>query len=260
MIALAVDDERLMLDALIKAVRASSDIEAVHGFSGCTAALEWAAANPVDVAFLDISMRGMGGLKLAEELQALQPDCHIVFCTAFSEYAVDAFRIHVSGYLMKPITAEAVQGELDHIKTVSNAPSPKGVPLLAVQCFGTFEALADGSPLHFKRSKSKELLAYLVDRSGSGVTAKDICAVLWEDGTDESRRLNYFWQLLDDLRHTLRSVNADGILLKTGNRYAIDTSLLDCDYYQYLKTGRPVFRGEYMAQYSWAEETAAALY
>lgn len=254
MIALAVDDERLMLDALVKAVSASPDIEDIHSFTGCTAALEWADNNPVDVAFLDISMRGMGGMGLAEKLQSIRPDCKIVFCTGFSEYAVDAFKIHVSGYLMKPITAQAVQGEIDHIKG-----EKAKAKVLTVQCFGNFEVLSNGEPLHFRRTKTKELFAYLVDRNGAGVTAKQICTVLWEDGADEGRHMNYLWQLLDDLRRTLAGVHADGVLLKTGTCYAIDTKRLDCDYYQHLKTGHPAFLGEYMAQYSWAEVTVPLL-
>ena len=70
----------------------------------------------MDVAFLDINMRGIGGLGLAEKLLELQPRCKIVFCTGYQEYAVSAFQLHVSGYLMKPITADAVQKEIDHIK------------------------------------------------------------------------------------------------------------------------------------------------
>lgn len=256
MIALAVDDERLMLDALVKAVEASPDIDHVQSFSSCTAALEWAAENPVDVAFLDISMRGMGGLVLAERLQACRPECRVVFCTGYSEYAVDAFKIHVSGYLMKPITAADVQNEIDHIKGVRVIV---GTPLLTVKCFGNFEVLAGGTPLHFKRSKTMELLAYLIDRNGAAVTAKQICAVLWEEPEQESRHMNYFWQLLDDLRHTLDSADAGAVLVKTGNRYAVDPEQLECDYYQFLKDGHPPFLGEYMTQYSWAEATTGYL-
>lgn len=150
MIAMAVDDERLMLDELSAAVSASPDIEAVAEFTSCTAAVEWARDNRADIAFLDISMRGMGGLALAERLLEIQPKIKIVFCTGHSEYAVDAFRIHVSGYLMKPITAEAVQREIDHIK-----PKTSAKKLLTIQCFGTFEVFADGMPLVFKRSIAK---------------------------------------------------------------------------------------------------------
>ena len=116
MIAIAVDDEKPMLNALVNAVKLSEDIGEVHSFSSCMEALEWINENQADLAFLDISMRGMGGLALAEKIQEKQPECKIVFCTGYSEYAVEAFRLHVSGYIMKPITAEDVQREIEHIK------------------------------------------------------------------------------------------------------------------------------------------------
>ena len=65
MIAIAVDDEALMLRALVMAINASPDVSEVVNFSDCEKALEYVKDNPVDVAFLDINMRGMGGLALA---------------------------------------------------------------------------------------------------------------------------------------------------------------------------------------------------
>ena len=254
MIAMTVDDERPMLAALTAAVSASPDISSVTEFTTCSAALEWAENNPVDVAFLDISMRGMGGLKLAEKIVELRPDCRIIFCTGYTQYALDAIQLHVSGYLLKPITAAAVQKELDYIK--GRKAKEK---LLSVQCFGCFEVMARGRPLSFKRSKSKEMLAVLIDRKGAGMTAKEICAVLWADGGNDSKNINYLYQLFSDLRHTLELVGAADILRQNGYAYALDTERIDCDYYSYLNTGRPEFRGEYMLQYSWAENTAGLL-
>ena len=97
--AIAVDDEIYMLETLEEAVSASSDIETVEAFSSCSAALAYAAEHPIDVAFLDINMRGIGGLGLAEKLMDLYPSCRIIFCTGYEEYGVSAFQLHVSGYL-----------------------------------------------------------------------------------------------------------------------------------------------------------------
>ena len=254
MIAMTVDDERPMLAALTAAVSASPDISSVTEFTTCSAALEWAENNPVDVAFLDISMRGMGGLKLAEKIVELHPDCRIIFCTGYTQYALDAIQLHVSGYLLKPITAEAVQKELDYIK--GRKAKEK---LLSVQCFGSFEVMAQGKPLNFKRSKSKELLAVLIDRRGAGITAKEICAVMWPEDGNDSKNINYLYQLFSDLRHALELAGAGDILLQNGYAYAVDVERIDCDYYSYLDTGRPEFHGEYMLQYSWAEGTAGFL-
>ena len=68
MIAITVDDERPMLKALTDIVGASPDIKEVYDFSVCSAALEWISENYVDVAFLDINMRGMGGLAWLKRL------------------------------------------------------------------------------------------------------------------------------------------------------------------------------------------------
>ncbi|MGN1231477.1 MAG: response regulator [Anaerotignum sp.] len=253
MIAIAVDDEQMMLNALTAAVKASPDISEVKSFSTCSAALAWAEKRPVELAFLDIHMRGMGGLALAERLQQLCPQCKIIFCTGYEEYAVEAFRLHVSGYLMKPISPQAVQREIDHIKGRTKAER------LQVRCFGYFEASFQGKPLHFKRSKTKELLAFLVECNGSGVTTKQICSKLWAEDSDDVKNANYLYQLFDDLRSTLRALQLEDILIRSGFSYAIDPKKLDCDYYDFLQTGKPSFMGEYMTQYSWAEETCGRL-
>ena len=252
--AIAVDDEIYMLETLQEAVSASSDIEVVDAFSSCSAALAYATENPVDIAFLDISMRGIGGLGLAEKLLALQPRCKIVFCTGHEEYAVSAFQLHVSGYLMKPITAEAVQKEIDHIKGVKATEK-----LLSIQCFGNFEVLHNGESLRFKRRKAKELLAVLVDRNGSGMTAKQICAMLFPEDTDDTKNAAYLRQLVLDLKNTLKTIRAEDVFKHDTPYYRIDTNLVRCDYLSFLETGKPEFHGEYMTQYSWAEETCAML-
>ena len=252
--AITVDDEIYMLENLQEAVSASSDIDAVAAFSSCSAALAYATENPVDVAVLDINMRGIGGLGLAEKLLELQPRCKIIFCTGYQEYAVSAFQLHVSGYLMKPITAEAVQKEIDHIKGVKATEK-----LLTINCFGNFEVLHNGESLPFKRKKAKELLAVLIDRNGAGMTAKQICAVLFPNDTNDTKNAAYLRQLVLDLRNTLKSIRAEDVLQHDTPYSRVDTNLVRCDYLSFLETGKPEFHGEYMSQYSWAEVTCAML-
>jgi two-component SAPR family response regulator len=254
MIAIAVDDEVLMLNALVSALEASSDITKVNKFSDCEAALDFARNNQIDVAFLDINMRGMGGLALAESILAARPDCKIVFCTGYEEYAIPAFKLHASGYLMKPISEEDVQGEIDNIKGIH-----KKEKLLTVKCFGNFEVYAKNEMLLFKRLKTKELFAFLVDRNGAGMTAKQICAALFPDDSDDAKKSAYLRQLVMDLKNTLKAVGADAVFCHETPCYRVDTTLLKCDYFSYLETGKPEFHGEYMTQYSWAEETCAML-
>ena len=254
MIAVAVDDEALMLGALTKAIKASPDITSVASFSSCEDALDFIQSNSADIAFLDINMRGMGGLSLAEKIIGFCPDCKIVFCTGYEEYAIPAFRLHASGYLLKPISAGDVQAEIDHIKGIRQQQKP-----LTVKCFGNFEVYAKGEKLTFKRSKTKELFAFLVDRNGAGVTVAEIGVALWESD-DEQKNQNYIHQLFRDLRQSLEVIGVEEIFERNHYFYSINPEKLDCDYYSYLRTGKPEFHGEYMSQYSWAEETCGLLW
>ena len=91
------------------------------------------------------------------------------------------------------------------------------------------------------------------------MTAKQICAVLFQDDTDDTKNLAYIRQLVMDLKNTLKAVGAEAVLCHESPCYRIDTSLIDCDYVNYLEIGKPEFHGEYMTQYSWAEQTCATL-
>lgn len=254
MIAIAVDDEALMLGALVAAVKSSPDISEVNQFSGCDEALNFVKQNAVDVAFLDINMRGMGGLALAERIIEVCPECKIVFCTGYEEYAIPAFKLHASGYLMKPVSAEDVQVEIDNIKGIQNVKKP-----LCVKCFGNFEVYAKDEKLTFKRSKTKELFAFLVDRNGAGVTVAEISVALWGNDEDQKNH-NYIHQLFRDLRQALEAAGVEEIFERNNYFYSLNPEKLECDYYSYLKTGKPEFRGEYMSQYSWAEDTCGLLW
>ena len=254
MIAIAVDDEILMLGALVAAIKASPDISEISQFSGCDEALAFVKEKSVDVAFLDINMRGMGGLALAERIRSVCPDCKIVFCTGYEEYAIPAFKLHASGYLMKPVSAKDVQEEIDNIKGIRQKEKP-----LTVKCFGNFEVYAKEEKLTFTRSKTKELFAFLIDRNGAGVTVAEIGVALWEND-EEQKNQNYIHQLFRDLRQTLEAIGMEEIFERNNYLYSVNPEKIDCDYYSYLKNGKPEFIGEYMSQYSWAEGTCGLLW
>ena len=237
--AIAVDDEPLMLYALSKAVKASPDITSVAEFTSGDDTLEWVQTHPVDVAFLDVNLRGMDGLTLAQKIMEIHPDCRVVFCTGYEQYAVAAFKLRVSGYLVKPVSARDVQAEIDHIKGDKAREKP-----LTVKCFGNFEVYAHGERLAFKRTKTKELLAFLIDRKGAGVTGKEISARLWPDNGDENKCHNYLRQLFLDLRQTLVTAGVGDIIAQSNYSYYLDTEKIDCDYFAYLQTGKPEFHGE----------------
>lgn len=255
---IAVDDEPLALKDLVRAVRVVNPGCEPIGFPTPRAALAHAQDNPVDAAFLDIEMPGTNGLSLAKKLKDLQPDMHIVFVTSYEQYAVDAFALHATGYLLKPVDADDLERELtfvyDHL--------PRGErSRVRIRTFGGFEVLVDGEPLAFKRSKTKELLALLVDRHGASVTAREACATLWEDAPCNASQRSYYQSLVADLRSAFAAARADEVVVKAWNSLAIDPSAVDCDSYRFLE-GDPAavnsYRGTYLPAYSWAELSTGA--
>ena len=158
---LLTDDEPLQLQELTSILRRIRPEAQVFAYTWPDDALEGAKSNSIDVAFLDIQTGGMSGLELALELKRLQPGVHIIFVTGFSQYAVDAFAMHASGYLLKPATEEAVLRELTFLYQERETSAR-----VRVKTFGGVDVYVDGEPLRFGRAKSKELFAYLVDRRG----------------------------------------------------------------------------------------------
>lgn len=254
MIVIAVDDERLALENLTVSIRQASPSAQIHSFRYPEDALDFAKSSPVDVAFLDVEMVGMSGVELAELLKLFHPDINIIFSTGYGHYRDAAFDLHASGYLTKPITPEKVKKEL------ANLRRPVGKPKrIQIRAFGNFEVYLDGNPISFKYSKTKEMLAYLVDRRGALCTNGEIIAILFEDDNGHEA---YFRSLRKDLTDVLEAAGCGEILSQQRGRVGIVPHLVECDYFDWCDGHRSVsnmFHGEYMTQYSWGEYTNAML-
>lgn len=254
---IAVDDERLGLESLISAIRKASPNSNVVGFRDSDEVLEYVKENNVDVAFLDIQMRGTTGIELAKELKRINPSINIIFETGFDTYQQDAFSMHASGYVLKPITKEKVEVELDNLRhpLVEN----NGVlNRLVIKTFGNFEIFYKQKPIKFKYDKTKELFALLIDRRGALLSHGEIMAELWEDDSHES----YLRGLKKDLNDVLKGIGKENVIIQQRGKIAVVTDLVKCDYYDYLNGdvhALNLYRGEYMAQYSWAEVTNGSL-
>ena len=255
----AIDDEPKMLRLLHDAIAQAAPEAEITDFLLGTDAVFYIAETGIrpDAVFSDIQMPGLTGLELAVRLKQIAPDTKLVFVTGF-DYAIDAYRLHVGGYIVKPVEARRVREELDNL--FPNAPSAQN--RLRVQCFGSFEVFWDGRPLWFARKQTKELLAYLVDRRGASCTAEEIIAALWEDAEELHTAKQRVRNLVNDLKTVLKSIGMSETLIRQGSSLAIRPEKLDCDYYRMLAGDMAAvnaFRGEYMEQYSWAEITKGGL-
>ena len=250
----AVDDEPRALRVLCRAIAEAAPEAALRQFdraAGVLAAVE--AGETPDVLFSDADMPDMSGVELAKALKLRCPKLNVVFATGYDDYMRDALALHASGYLKKPITAEDVRRELDNLRH----PVPSTRKRVRFQTFGSFEVFIDGVPGAFAREKTKEYLAYLVDR-GTLCTGAEVAAAIWEEDVTPA----YIRKLRKDLVDTFAAAGCGDVLIHEWNRQGIRTDLVQCDYYDW-KRGLPqainAYHGEYMSQYSWAELTHGAL-
>lgn len=255
---IAIDDEESALSILVEEIsNAFSNIK-VNGFLLPEKALEFVKDNPCDIAFLDIEMPQINGITLAKKLKQFNPKMNFIFVTAYQEYGVDAMQIHASGYILKPVTKKAVIQEINNLRF----PIENNINGVTVTTFGNFDIKVDGKSVHFGRTKSKELLAYLIDRRGSGITKKEIASILFEDKSYDHTVQDYVNKIIRDMESSLKKVGQSKIIVKRHNYYAINPDSIYCDLYEYEK-GNPLalskFYGEYMSQYSWGEITLSNL-
>jgi len=107
---LIVDDEKLARDRLVSFLRSIDDIEVIGQAKNGVEAVQRMEELSPHVVFLDVQMPGMDGFQV---LKAVKSPPHVVFATAFDEYAIRAFEVHAADYLLKPISrtrlAEAVR-------------------------------------------------------------------------------------------------------------------------------------------------------
>ena len=259
MTAICVDDEPLVLQLTLSLFRDLPGFQEVEGFAGPLEALDWLENHTPDIALLDIDMPGMNGLELARRIRDMHPDTAVIFLTGYSEYALDAFQLHASGYLMKPINREKLASEVEYALSSRNRGKASNV---FAKTFGNFDLLVDGRPLVFKRSKSKELLAYLVDRHGGNVSRPEAFAVLWEDTFYDRAMQKQMDVVIRSLRSTLEEAGVGEIFEIQSGWMRILPERMDSDLFRFLDGNREAiqeYRGEYMSAYSWASQTEAYL-
>lgn len=251
---LAADDEQLALDMLVQSIKEAQPDADIYDFLKPSKLLEFVKDTKCEIAFLDIHMRGMTGVELAKKLKNLNPDINIIFVTGYEQYTGDAMKIHASGYIMKPVTKEKIESELAELR---HPIVPLSNTILRVQCFGNFDVFTnDGSPLHFERSKSKEVFAYLVHRHGSSCTIKEIAAALFEDEPYDNKQQAYVQKIISAMMKSLKNAKADKVIFKKYNSLTVNTAMLDCDYYRFNDLDAAAvnsYNSEYMSQYYWAE-------
>ncbi|MBQ5431147.1 MAG: response regulator [Lachnospiraceae bacterium] len=256
---IAIDDEKIALEGIVARVKKIMPSADVKGFRNPLEALAFAEKNRVDIVLCDVEMRELNGIETAKRIKELYPRCNIIFTTGYSEFTGEAMALHASGYILKPITKDKLEEEFRDLRHDIKEDEEEKAPFTAVT-FGSFSFYYKGELVRFTYSKTKELLAYLIDREGNPCSTANIMAALW--GDEAGGKASYFKNIRSDLIMTFENLGYPQMIVKQRGVLGLEKSLIDCDYFRLLREepqAVSAFHGEYMTDYEWSEYTLGYL-
>jgi two-component system response regulator AlgR len=118
---LICDDEPLARDRLRRLIGKLQDYEVIGEAKNGLEAVEMTKQQEPDVLLIDIQMPGLDGLEACSHVAKLPNPPAIIFCTAYNDYAVDAFNVNAIAYLLKPVKAEQLAKALDSTQRLNKA-------------------------------------------------------------------------------------------------------------------------------------------
>lgn len=256
-----LDDDDFSLKELKSAVSEAEPKAEIITFNNVLSVMQYFDNSfKPDYIFIDIDMPDIDGRVLAKKIRFISPRTKMVFITENPSYAAEAYSIRANGFIVKPVTKEVISDEIDYLNTIW--PVSRNSKRIRAQTFGNFDVFIDEKPLKFRYGKTKELLAWLIDRRGARSSTLELCAILWEDAPVSTSMKNQCRNLVSDLKHTLERYGCEDLIIRNGSEICIDTSRIDCDLYRYLNGDNGAagsFCGEYMSQFSWAEVTLTSI-
>ena len=251
MITVTYDDEQLAVNALLRKLKAIDPTGVHKGFVRLADLMEYTDSDHIDIAFIDIDLGGtLNGMELTRHLSEKFPDLNIIIYTGHSDldYKAEALDLFVSGYIVKPVSENELRDAIAHLR--------HPIKELRVQCFGYFEVFCGSEAVRFERKDSKEVLAYLIDKRGAGVSEEELRCLVFNENDDGDEKRSYIRNIIYDIRKTLGKYGVPKeIITNYRGAYSINKGMIRCDYYDYLdgKNVPTAKLRQYMEQYSWAE-------
>ena len=111
-----VDDNAVILNGGLAIIEEVIPNASVTGFTKPSEAIDFAKANSVALAFLDIEMGSVSGLDVCRELLEVNPHTNVVYLTAYGNYSLDAWSTGACGFVLKPITPEGIREQLKKLR------------------------------------------------------------------------------------------------------------------------------------------------
>lgn len=281
--AILIDDEKPALQHLERLLLKDGRLEITGKYTSARRGLEHLEREKADIVFLDIGMPEMNGLEAGEYIAGLDRSTRIVYITAYSEYAIEAFELNAADYLLKPVTSQRLSKTLERLEIrieqnearVETLPGPAAaVKQLSILCFKRLEFMDSTEPgrkMQWRTSKAQEVFALLLHNRGQWILKDTIVDWVWPDFKPEKAVTNLHTTVYH-IRKLLKVWDMDVQVEFSQERYRLtkENVLLDLEEFEqgYCSTSveseeewtrreavLSLYRGDYLEEhhYDWAE-------
>jgi two-component system LytT family response regulator len=276
-----IDDELPALQELQYLLTPFEAVRIVGAFTEAHQLLQEIGSLKPDVLFLDIEMRDLNGLVLAEMIADEIPQLKIVFVTAYNEYAVSAFETNAIDYLLKPVSQARLAKTIDRILKQAEEQElileqeAQSRGFVHVRCFGRFQVVSDIVPTNgivkWRTAKSEELFAFFIHHHGQALHKDFIMEHIWPNlGNDNA--LTMLHTTIYQVRKVIRTLHPDAELRFSQECYLLFIPDLDCDLFVFqllaeeaialsgdqmlkkVKRAMELYKGDYLEgnDYAWS--------
>ena len=249
---LVIDSNVRDLNLLVAEIKKTTPQAPVFGTISYSDAREYIHSKKINYLFVNVDCN-ISSIGLINELRIKYPYSIIIGISESDMLAADAFRMRLSGFLVKPLTEKMIKDEYEYHLRLCNLE--KCETPIKIMTFGNFECFVNGVPAVFKYQKSKEMLAYLIDKKGAMVSDGELNEILL---AEVGNKISYLKNLKCDLLRVFCEAGMEEAVIRRRGLIGINTRFVKCDYYDIIDKGYKLlgrYWGEYMSQYKWGDST-----
>ncbi|WP_297421666.1 response regulator [Clostridium sp.] len=199
--------------------------------------------NP-DVIFMDMEMPEITGIRLAEQIKLFKKDIEIVFITAYSNYALQAFKVDALDYVMKPIYPHEIERVVK--KIILRNPNFIHKKTFHINALGSFTVYikSKNEAIKWSTSKCEELLAYMIfSKDSLSVSKWKLIDTLWPGKNIQKSEIN-LRSTISRLNKTLREYGSDCRITANNNYYRIEFEKLEVDAFVFEKIAEEAMKNK----------------
>lgn len=276
--AILIDDEKPALLHLERLLDGDGRIRVTGKYTSAREGLDHLLANKAEIVFLDIEMPEMNGLEAAEYISQIDRNIKIVYTTAYSEYAIEAFELNALDYLLKPIhpdrlskTVERVTVYDQHKASRIEAVKPDAPQVVCFKRLMLADSSGPGGKLRWRTMKAQELFAILLHHKGRWIDRELLLDTLWPD-VEPDKAVTYLHTSISQVRKLLKDWGGEATVEYAQESYRLfaEGIVTDVEKFEREVGDNPViteqnreryervlelYRGDYLEEhdYSWAK-------